>query len=51
MNALASLPPLNVNQFEKAFNQHTQDIIMVAQLAQLTHAQLRVAERLQKMTQ
>jgi translation initiation factor 3 subunit F len=46
MDTVSSIPKMNGGDFEKAFNGHLQDILMVVYLANLTRTQLAIAERL-----
>ncbi|KAI9005630.1 maintenance of mitochondrial structure and function-domain-containing protein [Hyaloraphidium curvatum] len=46
MDTVSSIPKMNGADFEKAFNGHLQDILMVVYLANLTRTQLSIAERL-----
>ncbi|KAJ3298413.1 hypothetical protein HK104_010743 [Borealophlyctis nickersoniae] len=49
MDTVSSIPRIDVNEFEKTFNTHLQDLLMVVYLANLTRTQLAIAERLHKM--
>lgn len=47
MDTITSIPRIDVNEFDKMFNSHLQDLLMVVYLANLTRTQLAIAERLQ----
>jgi len=49
MDAVASLPKIDHQQFEQMFNSNLQDLLMVVFLSNLTRTQLAVAERLQSI--
>ena len=49
MDTVSSIPRIDVGEFEKMFNTHLQDLLMVVYLANLTRSQLAIAERLHKM--
>ncbi|KAJ3013619.1 hypothetical protein HKX48_005649 [Thoreauomyces humboldtii] len=44
-----SVPNIEPKEFEKVFNEHLQDLLMVVYLSNLTRTQLAIAERLHKM--
>ncbi|KAJ3160641.1 Eukaryotic translation initiation factor 3 subunit F [Geranomyces michiganensis] len=49
MDMVESVPVIEPKEFEKVFNEHLQDMLMVVYLANLTRTQLAIAERLHKM--
>ncbi|KAJ1909560.1 hypothetical protein IWQ60_011107 [Tieghemiomyces parasiticus] len=49
MDLLAATPKIEAASFEKMFNSHLQDLLMVVYLSDLTRTQLSVADRLQKL--
>ncbi|KAJ3045565.1 hypothetical protein HDV00_009222 [Rhizophlyctis rosea] len=49
MDTVSSIPRIDAGEFEKMFNTHLQDLLMVVYLANLTRTQLAIAERLHKM--
>ncbi|KAJ3049999.1 hypothetical protein HK097_009014 [Rhizophlyctis rosea] len=49
MDTVSSIPRIDAGEFEKMFNTHLQDLLMVVYLANLTRSQLAIAERLHKM--
>ncbi|KAJ3221649.1 hypothetical protein HK099_003273 [Clydaea vesicula] len=48
-DTISSIPKIDKDVFEKMFNNHLQDILMVVYLSNLTRAQLVIAERLQSV--
>lgn len=46
MDAVSVVPKIDSASFEKMFNSHLQDLLMVVYLANMTRTQLSVAERL-----
>lgn len=49
MNTVSVVPKVNPVEFEKMFNSHLQDLLMVIYLANMTRTQLAVAKRLEKL--
>ncbi|KAF9972004.1 hypothetical protein BGZ73_004930 [Actinomortierella ambigua] len=49
MDTISVVPKIDAAEFEKMFNSHLQDMLMVVYLANMTRTQLAVAERLQKL--
>ncbi|KAJ3074081.1 hypothetical protein HK102_005876 [Quaeritorhiza haematococci] len=49
MDTISSIPRVDPEEFEKMFNKHLQDVLMVVYLANLTRTQLAIAERLQNL--
>ncbi|KAI8904944.1 JAB1/Mov34/MPN/PAD-1 ubiquitin protease-domain-containing protein [Powellomyces hirtus] len=49
MDMVESVPVIEPKEFERVFNEHLQDMLMVVYLANLTRTQLAIAERLHKM--
>ncbi|KAI9096433.1 maintenance of mitochondrial structure and function-domain-containing protein [Phlyctochytrium arcticum] len=49
MDTVSLVPRIDAGEFEKMFNSHLQDLLMVVYLANLTRTQLAIAERLHKM--
>ncbi|KAL1924581.1 uncharacterized protein VTP21DRAFT_4235 [Calcarisporiella thermophila] len=49
MDAVASVPRVDAEAFEKMFNSHLQDVLMVIYLANMTRTQLAIAQRLQPL--
>ncbi|TPX53984.1 hypothetical protein SeMB42_g00508 [Synchytrium endobioticum] len=49
MDAVSSIPKVGPTEFERLFNNHLQDLLMVIYLANLTKSQLAIAERLQNL--
>jgi len=47
MDIITSVPKIDKEQFEQSFNNNIQDLLMVVYLANMTRAQLAVAEKLQ----
>lgn len=47
MDTVSVVPKIDSAAFEKMFNSHLQDLLMVVYLANMTRTQLAVAERLQ----
>ncbi|KAI7906565.1 maintenance of mitochondrial structure and function-domain-containing protein [Cokeromyces recurvatus] len=47
MDTVSVVPKIDSSAFEKTFNSHLQDLLMVVYLANMTRTQLAVAERLQ----
>ncbi|KAI9472438.1 MAG: maintenance of mitochondrial structure and function-domain-containing protein [Benjaminiella poitrasii] len=47
MDTVSVVPKIDSSSFEKMFNSHLQDLLMVVYLANMTRTQLAVAERLQ----
>lgn len=47
MDTVSVVPKIDSTSFEKMFNSHLQDLLMVVYLANMTRTQLSVAERLQ----
>jgi translation initiation factor 3 subunit F len=47
MDTVSVVPKIDSTAFEKMFNSHLQDLLMVVYLANMTRTQLSVAERLQ----
>jgi len=47
--ALAQLPKIDANSFDRIFNNSIQDLLLVVYLADLTRTQLQLAEKLQKV--
>ncbi|KAK4514740.1 uncharacterized protein ATC70_002343 [Mucor velutinosus] len=50
MDTVSVVPKIDSTSFEKMFNSHLQDLLMVVYLANMTRTQLSVAERLQLLT-
>lgn len=46
MDAVSVVPRVDPQAFEKMFNSHLQDLLMVVYLANMTRTQLSIAERL-----
>jgi translation initiation factor 3 subunit F len=46
MDSVSVVPKVDATSFEKMFNSHLQDLLMVVYLANMTRTQLSVAERL-----
>lgn len=46
MEAISSVPRLDVKQVEQTFNGHIQDLLMVVYLSNMTRSQLALAERM-----
>ncbi|KAI9009848.1 maintenance of mitochondrial structure and function-domain-containing protein [Gaertneriomyces semiglobifer] len=49
MDVVSLVPRIDATEFEKMFNKHLNDLLMVVYLANLTRSQLAIAERLHKM--
>ena len=49
MNTVSVVPKVDPVEFEKMFNSHLQDLLMVIYLANMTRTQLAVAKRLEKL--
>ncbi|KAI9208563.1 JAB1/Mov34/MPN/PAD-1 ubiquitin protease-domain-containing protein [Polychytrium aggregatum] len=49
MDIITAVPRIDAGEFEKTFNSHLQDLLMVVYLAGLTRTQLAIAERLQNL--
>ncbi|TPX31207.1 hypothetical protein SmJEL517_g05440 [Synchytrium microbalum] len=49
MDTVSSIPKVDATEFERLFNNHLQDLLMVIYLANLTKSQLAIAERLQNL--
>ncbi|KAI9003699.1 maintenance of mitochondrial structure and function-domain-containing protein [Gaertneriomyces semiglobifer] len=49
MDIVSLVPRIDAPEFEKMFNKHLNDLLMVVYLANLTRTQLAIAERLHKM--
>ncbi|RKP11778.1 eukaryotic translation initiation factor 3 subunit F [Piptocephalis cylindrospora] len=49
LDAVATVPKLDVSTFQTAFNSHLQDLLMVTYLADITRAQLAVSRNLQTL--
>ena len=49
LDAVASVPKVDRQQFEQMFNNNIQDLLMVVFLSNLTRTQLAIAERLQSI--
>ncbi|KAJ1983567.1 hypothetical protein H4R33_004705 [Dimargaris cristalligena] len=49
MDLLAATPKIEATSFEKMFNSHLQDLLMVVYLSDLTRTQLSISDRLQKL--
>ncbi|CAB4466821.1 unnamed protein product [Rhizophagus irregularis] len=47
MDTISVVPKIDKVEFEKMFNGHLQDLLMVSYLANMTRTQLAIAERLQ----
>ncbi|CAG8660303.1 6711_t:CDS:2, partial [Paraglomus occultum] len=47
MDTISVVPKIDKTEFEKMFNGHLQDMLMVVYLANITRTQLGIAERLQ----
>ncbi|CAB4411503.1 unnamed protein product [Rhizophagus irregularis] len=47
MDTISVVPKVDKVEFEKMFNGHLQDLLMVSYLANMTRTQLAIAERLQ----
>ncbi|CAG8621987.1 4020_t:CDS:2 [Acaulospora morrowiae] len=50
MDTISVVPKIDKTEFEKMFNSHLQDLLMVVYLANMTRTQLAIAERLQLLT-
>jgi len=46
-SALASIPQIDPESFERTFNSHVQDLLMIVYLSNLTKSQLALADRMQ----
>jgi len=46
MDSIMSVPRIEASAFERAFNGHLQDLLMVVYLSNLTRSQLAFAERM-----
>ena len=49
MDTVSVVPKVDAAEFEKMFNSHLQDLLMVIYLANMTRTQLAVAKRLEKL--
>lgn len=49
MDTVSVVPKVDAGEFEKMFNSHLQDLLMVIYLANMTRTQLAVAKRLEKL--
>ncbi|KAJ3023600.1 UNVERIFIED_CONTAM: hypothetical protein HDU68_008539 [Siphonaria sp. JEL0065] len=49
LDTVSSVPLINATEFEKMFNNHLQDLLMVVYLSNLTRTQLAIAQRLQNL--
>ncbi|KAJ3103494.1 hypothetical protein HDU97_010077 [Phlyctochytrium planicorne] len=49
MDTISSVPRINVAEFDKMFNNHLQDLLMVVYLSNLTRSQLAIAQRLHNL--
>jgi len=49
MDTVSVVPKVDATEFEKMFNSHLQDLLMVIYLANMTRTQLAVAKRLEKL--
>lgn len=49
MDTVSIVPKVDAAEFEKMFNSHLQDLLMVIYLANMTRTQLAVAKRLEKL--
>jgi len=49
LDTMSFIPNINANDFEKMFNKHLQDLLVVVYLANLTRSQLAIAEKLQNI--
>ncbi|KAI8619806.1 hypothetical protein BC830DRAFT_1102118 [Chytriomyces sp. MP71] len=49
LDTVASVPLIDAVEFEKMFNNHMQDLLMVLYLSNLTRTQLAIAQRLQNL--
>jgi translation initiation factor 3 subunit F len=47
-HALAAIPYIEPKTFEKTFASHVQDVLMIVYLANLTRAQIAIADRIQQ---
>ena len=45
-DTLAAVPPFEADHFQRTFGRSVQDLLMVAYLASLTQAQIKLAERI-----
>jgi len=50
MEIVSSVPKIDKANFEQSFNNSVQDLLMVVYLANMTRAQLGIAERLQSIS-
>ncbi|ORX77709.1 hypothetical protein BCR32DRAFT_282931, partial [Anaeromyces robustus] len=49
LDTMSFIPNINATDFEKMFNKHLQDLLVVVYLANLTRSQLAIAEKLQNI--
>lgn len=49
LDTMSFIPNINAADFEKMFNKHLQDLLVVVYLANLTRSQLAIAEKLQNI--
>ncbi|KAJ3287309.1 hypothetical protein HDU79_005818, partial [Rhizoclosmatium sp. JEL0117] len=49
LDTVSSVPLIQSTDFEKMFNNHLQDLLMVVYLSNLTRTQLAIAQRLQNL--